>query len=48
MEAHVCGITEISEKQLESTCNDFAADNQLMEQLIAVSGTHFFKNQLNT
>lgn len=40
MEAHVCGITEISDKQLESTCDEFAADTQLMEKLIAVSDTH--------
>ena len=39
MEAHVCGITEISDKQLESTCDEFAADTQLMEKLIAVSDT---------
>ena len=36
MEAFLCGVTEIPSQQLEAKCKEFAADNQLLDQLLAV------------
>ena len=36
VEAFLCGITEIPSQQLEANCKEFAADNQLLEQLLRV------------
>ena len=36
VEAFLCGVTDIPSHQLEAKCREFAADNQLLEKLLAV------------